>query len=116
MSTLNRNKAELAGNLVRDIELKTGNSGKEFAKGTLAVNDAVNRKAPPTYVDFVVFGITATNMAKITEKGSNILVEGRISTSSYTDKDGNKRKATELVVNEFQALTRKAKVAEEVAA
>jgi single-strand DNA-binding protein len=38
------------------------------------------------------------------KKGSNVLVEGRLVIRSYDDKDGNKRKATEVVINTMQML------------
>ena len=114
MSQLNRNVAAIAGNLVRDVELKTGASGKAFAKGTLAINDVRDNKNVD-YVDFVVFGDTATNMAKITMKGSNVLIDGRLSVSEYTTKDGAKRKSTEVLGDTFQAITRRPKADGETA-
>jgi len=113
---LNINNAKIAGNLTRDPETVQLPGDKTLTKFTLAVNDAVNRDAEPTYVDFVAFGQTGTLIESLTEKGNNLYVEGRLSIRNYTDKDGNKRKSTEIVVGSFQALTRKAKATAEAAA
>jgi single-strand DNA-binding protein len=105
---LNMNQVTIAGNLTRDAELKTGTSGKVFATGTVAINDTRDR-SKVDYVDFIVFAETAENLAKITQKGNNVLLTGRLSVRSYTDKDGNKRKSTEVIAETFQAITRKPK-------
>lgn len=107
---LNLNKVEIAGNLTRNPETVPTTGDKTLTKFTLAVNDPINRDAEPTYVDFVAFGQTGTLIESLTEKGNNLHVEGRLSVRNYEDKDGNKRKSTEVVVATFQALTRKAKV------
>lgn len=104
---LNLNKIEAAGNLTRDIEVITPESGKAFSKGTIAVNDLKNRESVE-YIDFVAFGEVGANLAKVTEKGNNVLIEGRLSVRPY-EKDGKKRKSTEVIVESFQAVTRKAK-------
>ena len=107
---LNKNSVEIAGNLTRDIEVVTSAAGKSISKFTLAVNDIRNGK-DAVYIDCVAFGEVGANIAKVTEKGNNVLVEGRLSVRPYTDKDGNKRKSTEVIVDTFQAITRKPKAA-----
>jgi len=112
---MNMNKVEIAGNLTRDLEVVTAASGKAFSKGTIAVNDMKNRDNVE-YVDIIAFGEVGANLAKVTGSGNNVLVEGRLSVRPYTDKDGNKRKSTEVIVESFQAITRKPKAAAAVTA
>lgn len=107
---LNKNSVEIAGNLTRDIEVITPQSGKAISKLTIAVNDVRDRKNVD-YIDCVAFGEVGANLAKVVEKGNNVLVEGRLSVRNYEDKDGKKRKSTEVIVNSFQAITRKPKAA-----
>lgn len=109
--SLNINEIKISGNLTRDPETLTLPDGKTLTKFTLAVNDAVNREATPTYVDFVAFGVTGENLVKVAGRGHNIFVEGRLSVRPYETKDGAKRKSTEVIVGTFQALTRKPKAA-----
>jgi single-strand DNA-binding protein len=57
----------------------------------------------------VVWDKTAENLAKFTDKGSEIAVEGKLTNRSYTDKNGDKKTVTEIVVNEFLLLDKKTK-------
>lgn len=91
------NKVILMGNLARDIELRQGNT----TTGKTAI--AVKRiKDGTDFINIVAFGVTAETMAKYLSKGSQVLIEGRIQTGSYTNKDGIKVNTTDVIVERFE--------------
>lgn len=100
------NKVILVGNLVRDPEIRYVGSGAGVTKFSIAVNPN-KRDAKPEdtlFVDIVAWEKLAETCNTYLKKGSNVLVEGRLVIRSYDDKDGNKRKATEVVINAMQML------------
>jgi len=97
------NRIILVGNLTRDPEIRYTQSGKGVTKFTLAVNNPRNREET-TFVDIVAWDRLGETCNTYLKKGSNCLVEGRLVIRSYDDKDGNKRKATEVVIDNMQML------------
>jgi single-strand DNA-binding protein len=97
------NRVILVGNLTRDPEIRYTQSGKGVTKFTLAVNNPRN-KEETTFVDIVAWDRLGETCNTYLKKGSNTLVEGRLVIRSYDDKDGNKRKATEVVIDNMQML------------
>ena len=97
------NRIVLVGNLTRDPEIRYTQSGKGVTKFTLAVNNPRN-KEETTFVDIVAWDRLGETCNTYLKKGSNCLVEGRLVIRSYDDKDGNKRKATEVVIDNMQML------------
>jgi single-strand DNA-binding protein len=97
------NRVILVGNLTRDPEIRYTQSGKGVTKFTLAVNNPRN-KEETTFVDVVAWDRLGETCNTYLKKGSNCLVEGRLVIRSYDDKDGNKRKATEVVIDNMQML------------
>ena len=97
------NRVILVGNLTRDPEIRYTQSGKAVAKFTLAVNNPRN-KEETTFVDVVAWDRLGETCNTYLKKGQNTLVEGRLVIRSYDDKDGNKRKATEVVIDNMQML------------
>jgi len=100
------NKVILVGNVVRDPEIRYVGSGAGVTKFSIAVNPN-KRDAKPEdtlFVDIVAWDKLAETCNTYLKKGSNVLVEGRLVIRSYDDKDGNKRKATEVVINTMQML------------
>jgi len=97
------NRVILVGNLTRDPEIRYTQSGKAVTKFTLAVNNPRN-KEETTFVDIVAWDRLGETCNTYLKKGSNALVEGRLVIRSYDDKDGNKRKATEVVIDNMQML------------
>jgi single-strand DNA-binding protein len=98
------NRVILAGNLTRDPEIRYTQSGKSVTKFTLAVNNPRN-KEETTFVDIIAWDRLGETCNTYLKKGSNALVEGRLVIRSYDDKDGNKRKATEVVIDNMQMLS-----------
>ncbi len=97
------NRIILVGNLTRDPEIRYTQSGKAVTKFTLAVNNPRN-KEETTFVDIVAWDRLGETCNTYLKKGSNTLVEGRLVIRNYDDKDGNKRKATEIVIDNMQML------------
>ncbi len=100
------NNVVLIGRITRDIEIRETASGVSVTNFTLAV-DGYNDNTD--FIDCVAWKTQAENMAKFLGKGSQVGVEGRIQVRKYEDKDGNSRKAVEVVCNRVQFLDSKRK-------
>ena len=97
------NKAIIMGRLTRDPEVKQTQSGLSVCSFSVAVDrDIVDKSTNQRETDFInvtAWRTTADFIGKYFTKGSSIVVEGRIQVRNYTDKDNNKRTATEIVAN-----------------
>ncbi len=108
MSTL-RNKVQLIGNLGNNPEIITLESGKKLAKMSIATNEtyknAQGEKVTDTqWHNVVAWNKTAEIIEKYLQKGSEIAIEGKLTSRSYEDKDGTKKYITEIVCNEMLML------------
>lgn len=92
------NTAVILGRTTTDIELRKTQSGKSVTSFTLAVKRRYS-KDETDFIDCVAWEKTAELIAKYVHKGSMIAVQGSIQTRTYEDKDGNKRKAVEIVAD-----------------
>lgn len=97
------NKVILMGRLTRDPEVRysQGNEPMAIARYTLAVDRRFSRNQDEQGADFincVAFARNGEFAEKYLHKGTKILVEGRIQTGSYTNKEGQKVYTTEVVV------------------
>ncbi len=100
------NRVILVGTLVRDPEIRYIGSGAGVTKFRLAVNPN-KRDAKPEdtlFIDIVAWEKLAETCNTYLKKGMQCLVEGRLSIRQYDDKEGNKRQATEVVINTMQML------------
>lgn len=107
-----RNNVRLIGNLGTDPELRELKGGKKLAKFSLATNEIyTNEKGEKVketqWHHIVTWGKLAESAVRHLKKGSEIAVEGRLNTSSYTDKEGVKKYFTEIVANEWMMLGQK---------
>jgi single-strand DNA-binding protein len=98
------NRVMLLGNLGADPELRMTNGGQAVLKLRLATSETYLdrnkvRQERTEWHSVVVWGKRAEALAKFLTKGSRIFVEGGLRTSSYDDKEGNKRYKTEVVAN-----------------
>jgi len=98
------NRVMLLGNLGADPELRMTNGGQAVLKLRLATSETYLdrnkvRQERTEWHSVVVWGKRAEALAKFLTKGSRLFVEGGLRTSSYDDKDGNKRYKTEVVAN-----------------
>ena len=101
------NKVVLVGNLTRDPELSTTNSGVSVCKFSIAVqrrfaNTDGEREAD--FLNIVVWRGAAENCHKYLRKGSKCAISGRIQTGSYDAQDGTKRYTTDIVADEVEFL------------
>ena len=94
------------GNLTRDPEIRYVGSGAAVTKFTLAVNRRSKQQEETDYIDIVAWDKLAETCNTYLKKGMSCLVEGRLSIRSYETKEGEKRKATEVVCNSMQMLDR----------
>lgn len=92
-----------SGRLVRDPELRRTNSGKAVTSFTLACDrDFKNQQTGEKEVDFLdctAFGAAGENAAKYFHKGQMAIVTGRLQLRDWTDKNGQKRRTAEILVN-----------------
>jgi single-strand DNA-binding protein len=98
------NRVMLLGNLGADPELRFTQSGQAVLSLRLATTETYLdkdkvRKERTDWHSIVVWGKRGEALAKILGKGSSIFVEGSLRTSSYDDRDGNKRYKTEVIAN-----------------
>lgn len=98
------NKVILMGRLTRDPDVRysQGENSLAIARFTLAVDRRFKREGSndqtADFISCVAFGKTAEFCERYTHQGTKLVVEGRIQTGSYTNKDGNKVYTTEVVV------------------
>ena len=104
------NKVVLLGRLTKDIEVRYTESGTAVGNLTLAVKRRIkntNGEYESDFINCVCWKETAETMNKYLKKGDPVLVEGRIQTRSFEDKDGNKRYATEVVIEHMDFVSSK---------
>ncbi len=96
------NKVVLMGRLTKDPEVRysQGEKPMAIARYTLAVDRKFKRDVEPNadFINCIAFGKNGEFAEKYLHKGIKILVEGRIQTGSYTNKDGVKVYTTDVVV------------------
>lgn len=101
------NKVTLVGRISTDLELRYTGSNKTYCRFNLAVNKNYKNEYGEYETDFIpvtVWGKPAENLVQYQNKGSLILVDGSISMSNYTDKDGNNRTSFEVMTSNVQFL------------
>jgi len=101
------NRVVLAGNLVRDPELRFTHNGVPVCSFSIAVNRVRSKKSEA--VDF--FNVSAwrelgQTVASYKKKGDPILVEGRLKYRTWEAQDGAKRSAVDVVADRVQFLRR----------
>lgn len=102
------NKAIIIGNLTRDPELKSLPSGIKVCSFSLATNRVWKdkngaRQESSDYHNVVVFGRQAETVAQYMKRGNSMLVEGRLQTRSWDDKNsGEKKYRTEIIADRTQ--------------
>jgi single-strand DNA-binding protein len=98
------NRVMLLGNLGADPELKMTSSGQAVLKMRLATTESYLdrnkvRQEKTEWHSVVLWGKRAEALSKFLAKGSRLFIEGGLRTSSYDDRDGNKRYKTEVVAS-----------------
>jgi single-strand DNA-binding protein len=103
------NKVILVGNLGKDPEVRRTQSGEPVVSFSIATSESWRdktsgeRKEKTEWHRVVIFN---ENLAKVAEqylrKGSKVYIEGQLSTRKWTDKDGQEKYTTEIVLNRFR--------------
>ena len=102
MSNFNFNKVILGGRLTTDIEQKQTQSGISVCNFTIAVNRKATKdgKQEADFITCQAWRGTAEFLSKYFKKGSAVCVVGQIQTRSWTDANGQKKYATDVIVDE----------------
>lgn len=97
------NRVTILGNLGRDPEIRYAQNGMAICKLSVAVTEKVKDgdawKEATEWFRVTVFGKQAENAAQYLQKGRSVLVEGRLKTEKYKDKDGVEKTSVEVVAN-----------------
>ena len=108
-----KNKVQLIGHVGNQPDIRNTENGKKMARFSIAT-DEVYRNAKgdkvkeTTWHNLVAWGKIAGIVEKYLNKGSEVAIEGKLISRSYTDKDGIKKYITEVQVNELLMLGSKA--------
>src|SRR5512147_1936286 len=97
------NRVTLIGNLGQEVELRTTSGGQAVLKFRLACSESYldrnkARQERTEWVSCVMWGKRAESLSRILNKGDRIYAEGSLRTSSYEDKNNEKRFKTEVNV------------------
>ena len=103
------NRVNISGNLTRDPEMRSTQSGTPTLSFGVAVND--RRRNPqsgewedaPNFIDCVVFGNRANALQRFLTKGMKVAIEGKLRWSQW-EKEGQKRSKIEVIVDEVEFL------------
>jgi len=104
------NKMCMLGNLGKDPEIRSMQNGKEIANLSVGLSESWKdkssgeRKEKTEWVRVVIFSEGLVKVAKTyLKKGSRVYIEGALQTRKWTDKDGNDKYTTEVVLQGFNA-------------
>lgn len=106
------NKVLLIGNLTRDPDVRMMSNGRPVCNFGLALNRSYkdaegNRKDETTFVDVECFGPRAEAVGRFFTKGRAIFVEGRLKLDQWESKEGEKRSAIRVVLDNFEFVDSK---------
>lgn len=107
-----KNKVQLIGNLGNDPEIKTFDGGKTKARFSMATsesykNDKGERITETQWHNIVAWNGTAKIVEKLLKKGSEVAIEGKLTSRSWDDEDGKKHYITEVIASEILLLKSK---------
>ena len=111
MANFNFNKVILGGRLTSDPELKQTQTGVPVVSFSIAVNRRFSGKEAAQQADFfniTAWRATAEFVARYFKKGSSICVVGTLQNRSWTDQQGQKRYATDIVADEVSFVDSRA--------
>lgn len=104
------NSIVLLGRMTKDAEVRYTSTGKVVASFSLAVDRPYTGEGGKREADFInctIWGKSAETLGNSVHKGQRVLVEGRLQIRPYTDKNGNKRTAAEVVCGSFEFIERR---------
>ena len=98
------NKVILMGRLTRDPEVSSSTTGTTFARYSIAVDRRFKREGEPDadFFNCTAFGKQGEFVEKYLRKGTKILLSGRIQNDNYTNRDGQKVSAVQIIAEEIE--------------
>lgn len=106
------NKVFLIGVVGKDPEIRDTRNGNQMAYFSVATSEAWKDKQDQwqestEWHNITVFGPKVDYVEKAVRKGVRIYIEGKVNTSEYTDKHGEKKRSTGVIANELMVLDKK---------
>lgn len=106
-----KNSVQLIGNIGKELEVTTYDSGSKKLSIPLATNlyftNNKGEKVKQTeWHNVIAWGKTAELMSSTLQKGHEVAIQGKLTNRSYTDKEGQVKYITEIIVSEFYKLSR----------
>jgi len=101
------NKVIVVGRLTRDPEVRYTQAGKAVASFSVAVDSGFGDNKRADFIPVVVWDKLAEVCGNNLTKGRRVLVEGRLQIRDYEDKDGQKRRAAEIIAQNIEFLDTK---------
>ena len=95
------NKTIIQGRLTKDVELRHTNSGVPVASFTVAWSEKRGNSENKIFLPCVAWRNSAEFAANYFRKGQEIVVEGKLSSRKWTDKEGNIRETVELIADQL---------------
>lgn len=113
MKNLN-NQVQLIGRIGNDLELKETKSGNKLLNLSVATNEYYKnetgeRQQDTTWHKVIAWNKSAELMHSLLSKGTEIMIQGKLSNRSYENKEGEKQYITEVIVNNFLKLDKQVK-------
>ena len=104
-----KNHVQLVGHLGANPEIKILENGTKLAKFAVAINETYNNKkgekiTNTQWHNIVAWGSLANIAERILCKGTHVTIDGKLVSRNYSDKQGIKRTATEIIANELMVL------------
>lgn len=93
------NHMALQGRLTRDPELRTTQSGTSVCSFTVAWSEKYKETETQLFLDCTAWRSTSEMVSKYFSKGKEIIVEGKLNTEKWKDKDGNNRTSIKMTVD-----------------
>ena len=105
----NLNRCDFTGNVTKEPDIHTFGDGKKVASFSIAVNDDYKNASGELikqveYPNFKAYASLANIIESYVKKGDKLRVSGKFKTSSWEDKEGNKRYSTEFILNDLEML------------
>ena len=106
------NRVMISGNLTRDAEIRSTQSGMAILGFGVAVNDRRKNQQTgewedyPNFVDCTMFGTRAEAVSRFLAKGNKVAIEGKLRYSSW-EKDGQRRSKLEVIVDEIEFMSQR---------
>lgn len=106
------NRAQIVGNVTRDVEMRYTPNGQAVCSFSVATNrrwrdKEGNNQEQTEFHNVVAWGKVAEIISQYVKKGHKIYIEGRLQTRNWEGQDGTKRNRTEIVMEDFVFLTPK---------